>query len=246
MRKMALHYYPLINKILTTLRLRDTTLASLAANDLTSDDSFVRPFITVAREPGSGGAPIARAVAKSLNFTFVDEQFIEEIARSTKKRKEVIRAVDEKSRGVIEDIVHSTLNAEYINDLKYVTELVKVILAYAHKGHVVILGRGANFVTPFAKGLHVNITAPYAVRVKRAMDYEGHSQEKAKEVIAETEDARKDFVRQYFRKDITKANSYDLTLNTTYLGVDGARDIILEAFYRKFPAAVRYTSMWKK
>lgn len=243
---MALHYYPLINKILTTLRLRDSTLASLAAQDLTSEESFSRPFITVAREPGSGGAPIAQAVAKRLNFTYVDEQIIDEIARSTKKRKEVIKAIDEKSRGAIEDLVHSVLNPSYVDDLKYVTELVKVILAYAHKGNVVILGRGANFVTPFAKGLHVNITAPYAVRVKRAMDYEGHSQEQAKEVIAKTEAERKDFVRQYFRKDINKANSYDVTLNTTYLDVNSTRDIIIEAFYRKFPAAVRYGSIWKK
>jgi cytidylate kinase len=244
---MALHYYPLINKILTTLRLRDNTLAALAASELTLDESFIRPFITVAREPGSGGAPIAKAVAKSLNFTFVDEQIIDDIARSTKKRKDVIKAMDEKSRGAIEDLVRSLLNPDYVDDLHYVTELAKVILAYAHQGKVVILGRGANFVTPFAKGLHVNITAPYDVRVQRAMDFEGHSRERAREVIAETEDERKHFVKQSFRKDLTKSNAYDLTLNTTYLGVEAARDIILEAFYRKFPPSARYGAMmWKK
>jgi hypothetical protein len=47
----------------------------------------------------------------------------------------------------------------------------------------VILGRGANFITPFGKGLHVNITAPYFIRVRRAMDYEGLSEQQAKEVL---------------------------------------------------------------
>jgi cytidylate kinase len=238
---MSLHYYPLINKVLTTLRLRD----QIINQDLTLDSSFVRPFITVAREPGSGGAPVAKAVADKLGFTFVDEQIIDEIAKSTKRRRDIIHAIDEKSRNAIEDMVHSLLNREYVDDLKYVTELVRVILTYAHRGHVVILGRGANFITPFAKGLHVNITAPYAVRMQRAKDFEGHNEKMAKKVINDVESERKGFVKQYFKHDINKCNSYDLTLNTTYFKVDEARDVIIEAFYRKFSRSVRYGALFK-
>lgn len=238
---MSLHYYPLINKVLTTLRLRE----QIVDPELKQESSFVKPFITVAREPGSGGAPIAKAVAETLGFTYLDEQIVDEIASSTKKRREVIQAVDEKSRNAIEDMVHSMINQEYVDDVKYVTELVKVILAYAHQGHVVMLGRGANFITPFAKGLHVNITAPYAVRVKRAMDFEGLSETQAKKVIAAVEKERSSFVKQYFKHDINKPNSYDLTLNTTYFRVDEARDVILEAFYRKFSRSVRYGALFK-
>jgi cytidylate kinase len=238
---MAMHYYPLINKIIQSLRIRDR----LSGMGLDTESSFVKPFITVSREPGSGGAPIAKAVAEKLGFTFVDEQIIEEIARSTKQRKAVIQAVDEKSRNQIEDILHSLLNPEYIDDMTYITELVRVVLSYALKGHVVILGRGANFICPFAKGLHVNITAPYAFRVKRAVDFEGLTEAKAKDVIAEVEAERKRFVKQYFRKDISKCNSYDLSINTTYFQVDEARDVILEAFYRKFSRSVRYGALFK-
>lgn len=199
------------------------------------EDHFKKPFITIAREPGSGGAPIAKAVAEKLGFTCLDEQFIEEIASSTKQRKELIRAVDEKNRTKVEDIVQSLLNPEYVDDIRYVTELTKVVLAYAIRGNVVIIGRGANFLTPFAKGLHVNITAPYDVRVQRAMDFEGFSKKKAEEVIAKVEKERKEFVRQYFRKDPSKINSYDITLNTAYFSVDQARDLIIDAFEHKFP-----------
>ena len=201
---------------------------------------FIHPFITVAREPGSGGAPIAQAVADKLGFTFVDEQIIEEIAKSTRKRREIIKAVDEKSRSKIDDMVHSMLNTEYINDLTYMKELTQVILAYALKGNVVILGRGANFITPFGQGLHVSITAPYEVRVQRAMDFEGHSRSKAKQIIREVGNERKAFVKQYLQQDVRKRNSYDLTLNTTYFQVDEAREVIIEAFYRKFSRAVPY------
>ena len=227
-------YYPLVNKFLQQFMIKE----KLSVENSAQDD-FVRPFITIAREPGSGGAPIATAVAEKLGYTLIDEQIIDEIARSTKKRKEIIKAVDEKSRTAIEDIVHSLLNREYIQDTTYLSELVKVVLAHAYKGRCVILGRGGNFITPFARGLHVNITAPYKVRVQRAMDFEGHSESRAKEVIAKVEKEREDFVTQYFKMDPNKKNSYDLTLNTTYFQVDQARDVIIEAFYQKFARAVR-------
>lgn len=240
---MALHYYPFINKIMTSLNIRE----KLSVGDLdTLESSFIKPFITIAREPGSGGAPIAKAVAEKLGFTFVDDQIVEEIAKSTKKRKAIIEEVDEKSRTRINDMVHSILNEEYVDEVKYLSELVKVILTYALKGQVVILGRGANYITPFAKGLHVNITAPYAVRVQRAMDFEGLSSEKAKEVIKEVEEERKQFVNQYLKQDLRKRNSYDLTINTTYFRVNEARDVIIEAFYKKFSRSVRYGSIIKR
>jgi cytidylate kinase len=235
---MSIHYYPYINKFLTQLKLRDA--ASSSAPLKRPDHAFVKPFITIAREPGSGGAPIAKAVADKLGFLYVDEQIVSDIARSTKRRKEIIRGVDERHRTAIQDMIHSILNKDYIDDIKYTTELVKVILTYAHNGHCVILGRGSNFITPMAKGLHVMVTAPYAVRVQRAMDFEGHHKQKAKKVIADVEKERSKFIKQYLHSNPDKKNSYDLVLNTTYFKVDEARDVICEAFYRKFSRSVRY------
>jgi cytidylate kinase len=216
------------------------------SSGVSSNKSFSKPFITISREPGSGGAPVARLVAKKLGFTFVDEQIVEKIAKSTKKRKNVIQAVDEKSRTAIDDIVHSLLNDEYVHDLRYVKELIKVILIYAHEGHCVILGRGANFITPFAYGLHVRITAPYKVRVQRAVDYEGYSEEKAKETIKKVEKDRREFVKQYFGHNIKKSNAYDITINTTYLDIEDTRDVIVKAFCHKFKRSFRYKALLKK
>lgn len=239
---MSVHYYPLINKFMTALNLRD----KLAFMPTDRDLAFSKPFITIAREPGSGGAPIARLVAEKLGFECIDEEITDEIARSTRKRKAIIQAIDEKKRTALQDMVHSMLNPDYIDDVKYVSELVKVVLTYAHQGNVVILGRGANFITPFPKGLHVNITAPYQVRVERAMQYEDFDKETAKEVIAKVEKERKDFVKQYLRRDVTKSNAYDLTINTTYFSLDQSADLIVEAFLRKFPRQARYGALFTR
>jgi cytidylate kinase len=239
---MSEHYYPLVNKLMTALRIRD----QLAAPFFSHESSFIKPFITIAREPGSGGKPIAQAVAEKLGFTLVDEQIIDEIAHSTKKRKEIIKAIDEKARTRIEDFVHSFLNEEYVDDIKYVSELVRIILTYAHQGQVVILGRGANFMTPLAKGLHVNVVAPYDTRVLRAMEFEGHTKSQAKQVIAAHTAERENFVKKYFRQDINRPSAYDLVVNTQHFRINEARDVIVEAFYRKFSRSVRYGAIFKK
>ncbi len=229
---MAINYYPLIDKLLKSFNLKNKLISEKP--ELIRESSFITPFITVAREPGSGGAPIARRVAEILKFDFVDDQIVEEIAQSTRKRKAIISEIDEKSRTQIQDIVHAVLNTEYVEDTRYVSELVKLILTYAHKGKSVILGRGANFVTPFAKGLHVNYVAPYEIRVQRAMDFEGHNREKAKQVIAKVEKEREDFIKHYFDTNIKKRSAYDLTINTAYFRVEEAANLTVEAFKQKF------------
>ncbi len=100
--------------------------------------------------------------------------------------------------------------------------------------NVVILGRGTNFITPFAQGLHVDIRAPYDVRVHRAMVYEGHTKEKAEKVIADVTKERRDFIKQFLRKDADEITQYDLIINTACLSVQQASDIIVSSFKTKF------------
>lgn len=139
---MAVHYYPLINRFFKLFQVRESIQSPYP---ILGEERFTKPFITIAREPGSGGAPIASAVAKKLGFLCLNEQVIDEIASSTKLRKDLIKAVDEKNRSHVEDIVQSLLNADYVDDLKYAKELTKVLVTYAIRGNVVIVGRGANF-----------------------------------------------------------------------------------------------------
>lgn len=205
----------------------------IGANNEELEELNFKPFITVSRDPGSGGKPIAQAVAKKLNFEFYNKKLISEIAKSTKSRKEVISDIDERQRGLMDDLVHNVLNPEYVSERKYIKHLCKSILAVAQKGNVVILGRGSNFITPNAFGLHVRVTAPYRVCVARAVQYEKVPYQKAREIISEVTEERSAFVKQYFGKDIANPKYYDLTLNTTYMTIEDATDIIVRAFKRK-------------
>ncbi|HSW90244.1 MAG TPA: cytidylate kinase-like family protein [Patescibacteria group bacterium] len=207
--------------------------------DLHSSLPFSKPFITIAREPGSGGAPIGQEVAKRLGFEFYDQKLIEEIAKSARRRKETIAKVDEKARTGIQDFIQGVLNPSYVSDVTFLKHLIKVTVTLAYHGDTVILGRGANFLTPRDKGLHVRITAPLSFRLEKAVQYEGHSELEAKEVIRKVSKDRRDFVRQYFDEDIRRAENYDLTINSECFDVNDCVEIILRAFQRKFPRAKR-------
>lgn len=235
---MDLSHGALINRMMTALRIRDKSENQRNNPEpLVSAERFSKPFITIARDPGSGGKLVGREVAKRLGFTFYDHELIEEIAKSTKLRKSVLDQVDEKGRTALQDLIQGLINPNYVSDITYFTALCKVILSLAYRGNVVILGRGANFITPFAQGLHVRVTAPTQVCVQRAIDFEGHTYAKAKEVVTKNELDRREFVRQYFDKDLRKPEYYDLTINTTFYKPHEAAEIVIHTFKQKFRKA---------
>jgi cytidylate kinase len=208
-------------------------------------EMFTKPYITVARQPGSGGKLIAQALAKDLGYTFLDEEIIEAIADNTRKRRAIVKAVEERSRTRIEDIVHALFNPEYMDDYLYIRELAKVMLAYMHKGHVVILGRGGNFISPPNSGLHVNIVAPFELRVERAVLYEKLDKATAKRRVAKVTAEREAFAQQYFKKAVWESEHYDLTISTQVFSIESAKKIIIDAFYEKFPASKRYSALFQ-
>lgn len=219
----------LLEKVLGAADLR----AKAARTHVLSQVPFSRPFITIAREPGSGGAPIGQEVARRLGFEFYDQKLIDEITKSSKLRKDIVAKIDEKGRTVVQDFIQGILNPNYVSDVTFVRHMTHVIVTLAYQGRSVILGRGANFLTPRENGLHVRIVAPLSIRIDRAVRYEGVSVAEAKEIVREVGKDRRDFVKQYFGEDIRRPEHYDLTLNTEFYSVAEAADLIIDAFHKK-------------
>lgn len=238
---MRLSYYPIISKMLSAMNLGEVFDFANQHEEL-----FSKPYVTVARQPGTGGKIIAELVSKKLEFDFVNKEIVEDIAVSIKKRSAIIKSLDENGRSVVNDIIHSLFNEEYIDDYTYIKELAKVMLAYMHMGRIVILGRAGNFLSPPCMGLHVDIVASMKTKIANTVQFEGLSMEKARERILKVTAEREKFTSQYFKKDVWNPKYYDLTINTDCLSNEGAANIIVEAFYEKYPAKVRYSSIFRK
>lgn len=228
-------YDKLVNKVITLSKIAQIKRVDSSVEDSEPIEKFTQPFITISREPGSGGKPVAKLVREWLKFNFYDKKLITDLSKSVRRREALLKKVDERARTAIDDIVHSLFNPDYVSDVEYISHLSSVILTAAMKGGVVILGRGSNFITPFEKGLHARISAPYLVRVERAVKHEKISRDEAKEIIRKTDSQRKEYISHYFGKDISNANYYDLVINTADMSIEDAAEHVVLALKNKFP-----------
>ena len=229
---MADVYLDLVEKILREKGLLNKQIKSYA--DL-KKFTTLKPFITIAREPGSGGRPIGKMVSRKLGFRFYNSELIHKMAKSAKKRASLFKAIDEKKQGFVIDLIKGIFEQESISEGTYMKHLLRVVYSLAIRGNSVILGRGVNFVIPSACALRVRIQAPYKIRVKRAAKFEKISYEEAKERVSRVTKERKEFIKEYYSKNINNSDYYDLVLNTKHMTLKDARDLIISAFKKKFP-----------
>jgi cytidylate kinase len=196
---------------------------------------FPTPPIMISRDPGSGGHPIAKLLSNKLKYNFYDEELIKAVAKSAKRTQQIISDVDEKTRSQLQDFIQTIFNPEYISETTYIRHLVNVVVSLSHQGKSVILGRGANFILPRDKTYSVLITAPKSVRVRRAIEYEHYSHNKALKVINKYTKERREFVSQYFHKNYSNPLNYDLVVNTQYYTVEAAVNLLISGYKSKFP-----------
>jgi cytidylate kinase len=194
------------------------------------------PDIVISRDPGSGGHPIAKKLAKKLGWQLFDKALMLELSRELDIPENEVADVDEHSRSWIADFVQSVFNPNYISDLHYINHLKQILLHAAKQGDMVILGRGANLILPHDKCLRVRITASFTTRVDNTYKYENKANKaEAEEWVRRVEHNRNQFIRQYFGANPHNPWHYDLVISTDHLSLDQAVEIILHAYTTKFP-----------
>jgi cytidylate kinase len=75
--------------------------------------------------------------------------------------------------------------------------------------------------------LHVFCYAPRAALAERAAARLGVSIAAAERTVHETNQQRAQFVRRNFHRDWLSPENYHLMVNTSWLGLDGAADLII-------------------
>jgi cytidylate kinase len=97
------------------------------------------------------------------------------------------------------------------------------------RGPVVLVGRGAqSYLAQRSDALHVFCYAPKPALVARVVQREGISAEEAARRVDETNKRREQYVRRYWQRSWTSPDNYHLCVNTDWLGIDGAADLIAQ------------------
>ncbi|NPV07464.1 MAG: cytidylate kinase-like family protein [Anaerolineae bacterium] len=123
----------------------------------------------------------------------------------------------------------SLLRQAVATDQAYVDLMSQVLeRVLEHYPDSVIVGRGAQCALAGRPGvLHVHICATVADRIRRTAQAEGLSESEAADRVHALDEERAHYIRRYYAEDWQKPCLYHLTLNTSWLSVDQAVDIIL-------------------
>ena len=173
-------------------------------------------IITVSRLYGSGGSEVAERIAHELGWQLLDNAFVDEVAARLGTPPAEVEAREER--------------------LIEVTE--RIIIEAASRGHSVLVGRGAQSVLAARQDvLHVFCYAPRAALVARAARRLAVSDKDAEKIVDDTNRQRDHYVRTYWKRSWRAHENYHLCLNTDWLGIDGAADIVVRLAREKFAAS---------
>lgn len=178
-------------------------------------------IITISREMGSGGIPIAHRAAEKLGYTLIDGEAIAKVAGKYGLTPEALEIADEKPPAFVE-----RLDEKMEVDL-HLIELI--ILEYALKGSVIIYGRGGqDLLKDITSVLRVRIIAPFEERVERWAEREWLDPDLARVLVRKSDQQRAGFIKYYFDRDWDNPLHYDLIINTSRLSEETAVKLLCE------------------
>lgn len=174
--------------------------------------------ITISRELGAGGTGIAARVAAALGYRLAGKDQIAEVL----VKYGMVR---------FEEVYDSAPGfwARLDSRRAEMTEMLnQVIMAMAHSGNVVIVGRGSYAVLAgLADVLHVRVQAPLPVRVKRVMQERGIVDPiECEKLVLESDRVRRAFVEQSYDVSWDAASAFDLVIDTGKVPPDLACELV--------------------
>ena len=185
-----------------------------------------RIIISIGRQYGSGGREIGKRLAEMFNIGFYDKELITLAARESGFSEEILKENDENHNG---SFLYSLVMGTYtggdnlpLNHKLFLAQF-DTIKKLASEKSCVIIGRCADYALEYNPNcLKVFVHADIDSRIKRAIDEYGVSPDKVEDVIKKTDKKRESYYNFYTGKKWGLMQNYDLTINSSFSGIDGA------------------------
>lgn len=204
-------------------------------------------IITVSRMYGSGGSDIAARVAESLGWSLLDNAFVDAVAErlgippgEVSAREERVASLAERLANAMAlgspEMIPPVPDAPLPPTEERLVEVTRRVIeeAVAH-GPVVVVGRGAqSALAERQDALHVFCYAPRAALVARAVRRLEVSDEEAARIVDDTNRQREQYVKKHWRRSWRAQENYHLCLNTEWLGLNGAAEIVVRLAKERF------------
>lgn len=202
-------------------------------------------IITIGRQFGSGGREIGEKLAGEFGIPCYDKELLTRAAKESGFCEELIQTHDERpTNSFLYNLVMDTYsfgyNAAGMIDMpisqKVFLAQFDTIKKIADEGPCIIVGRCADYaLMDYPNCVSVFIHGDMPVKVKRIMQKYNLTESKAKEMILKKDRQRQSYYNYYSSKKWGFADSYDLSVNSSVLGIDGTVNL-LKQFISDFEA----------
>ncbi len=200
-------------------------------------------IITISRQTGSGGHEIAERLAEKLNIPLHDKNLVEEAVKEL--NLEDAGDVDEKY--LVDHLAkfakgyHAIFGKGKLYHMMDMTDAEKdssisvqmydaqsrIIEKLAETGPCIIVGRCADYVLKDRDDvLNVFICAEEEQRVQRMMERRELTHERAVNKVELTDIERGKYYKLCTKQKWGVPETYDITLNSTALGIDGVVEVL--------------------
>ena len=187
-------------------------------------------IITIGRQLGSGGRIVGEQLAQKLAIGFYDKELIIRASRESGVAPAFFENADEKINPLLTGgLVGGLFQDNYVSNETLFKLQSDAMRAIADKESAVFVGRCADCVLrEYSRTVHIFISANLEDRVSRVANYYTLSEEKALALIEKTDKKRASFYNYYSTKSWGVANSYDLCVNSSLLGVEDTTDFVFD------------------
>ena len=206
-------------------------------------------IVTVSRLYGSGGSEVAALVAKDLGWSLLDNAVVDSVAARLGITSAEVAAREERVPSLVERLVDTMAlsSQEWLTPLsatkrqptdEQLLEVTQHIVEEAiARGPLVIVGRGAqSMLAERTDALHAFCYAPRPALIARSMARDNLTEEAAAKLVDETNAQREQWVRKHWNRAWRDHSNYHLAVNTEWLGIAGAADVIAATARAMFPA----------
>lgn len=197
-------------------------------------------IITIGRQFGSGGREIGELVAQHFGIKCYDKELLSRAAKESGFCEEMIQNHDERpTNSFLYNLVMDTYSFGY-NASSFVDMPIshKVFLAQfdtikkiADEGPCVIVGRCADYaLSDYDNVLNLFIYADEDAKIKRIKERfeDVKTDDQAKDMMNKKDKQRQSYYNYYSSKKWGRADSYDLCINSSKLGIEGTVKFIIQ------------------
>lgn len=196
--------------------------------------------VTIARQFGSLGRPIAMKMSEMLGVEFYDRDIVEEAARKLNLPVSRIGEIEESAKKQVKTNSFrrmmyplGTQTDELQNQLFEAQQ--NIIRFLAERESCIIVGRCSDFILADEPNvLRIYIYAPYEARVKNCVEDLHMGEAEARRMIKMVDEARDHYHMHYAGFLPNDQRFKEIMIDSSMLGTDGTAEYLVDAVKRRF------------